>query len=223
MASYAQDLERDAEARVIDRLRTRYQEEGFAFTEHPTRAELPDFFGSYIPDALARKPGHNVAIEVKRRPGPSTEIGLKDLQRLFAGRPEWQLQVVFTGADPLQSETIPAVSTTAIPAEINEIRALASQGHVRPAFVMAWSALEAALRASLDAGRETGPLSAGTIVQAIAMNGYIEPEMERRMRDLVTLRNRVVHGDLAVEPAKSDVDLVLSAVEATLNADAAQD
>jgi hypothetical protein len=221
MASYAQDLERDAEARVIDRLRTRYQEEGFAFTEHPTRAELPEFFGSYIPDALARKPGQNVAIEVKRRPGPATEIGLKDLQQLFAGRPDWQLQVVFTGADPLQSEAIPAVSTTVIPAEINEIRALASQGHVRPAFVMAWSALEAALRA-LDAGRETGPLTPGTIVQAIAMNGYIDPEMERRMRNLVTLRNRIVHGDLGVGPAKSDVDLVLSAVEATLNTDAAQ-
>ena len=53
------------------------------------------------------------------------------------------------------------------------------------------------------------------------MNGYIEPELERRMRDLVTLRNRVVHGDLAAEPAVADVELILSAIEATLNAHAA--
>ncbi|HZZ63586.1 MAG TPA: hypothetical protein VFE63_20865 [Roseiarcus sp.] len=218
MASYAHSSERDAEVRIIDRLRIQYEENGFAFTERPTRAELPDFFGSYIPDALARKPGQNVAIEVKSRPGPQTGTAVKDLQRLFAGRPDWQLQVVFTGADPLQSLSIPTAPATAIRPQVGEIRALVAQGHFRAAFIMAWSVLEAVVRA-LDRGREAGPLTPGAVVQALAMNGYIQPEMERRMRDLITLRNRVIHGDLAVEPAASDVNLIVSAVETALGDD----
>ncbi len=220
MTSDAQYLESETEDQFIERLRARYEENGFTFIVHPERAKLPDFLGSYIPDALAQKPGHNVVIEVKRRPTGSTERALKDIRRLFDGCPDWQFQVVFMGADPLQPVTIPAAGTAAIRSRVSEIRALMVEGHLRSAFVMAWSLLEAALR---NSSREiaTGPLTPGTVVQTLAMNGYIEPELERRMRDLVTLRNRVVHGDLAAEPAVADVELILSAIEATLNAHAA--
>jgi hypothetical protein len=221
MASHARSLEKETEAQFIEGLRDRYEEQGFTFTVHPARASLPDFLGSYIPDAVAQKPGRNIAIEVKRRSGPDTERALRDIRRLFDGRPEWQFQVVFMGADPLQSMTIPTVTTASIRPRINEIRALIVQGHLRSAFVMAWSILEATVRA-LDGRGETGPLTPGTVVQTLATNGWIEPEMERRMRDLIALRNRVVHGDLAAEPARADVELILSAVEASLRADAAQ-
>ena len=220
MTSDAQYLESETEGQFLEGLRARYEDSGFAFTVQPERAKLPGFFGSYVPDAVAQKPGHNVAIEVKNRPTPSTERALKDIRRLFDGRPDWHFQVVFVGADPLQPATIPVAGAPAIRSRINEIRALIDQGHVRSAFVMAWSLLEAALR-TLDSKITTSPLTPGTVVQTLAMNGAIEPDLERRMRDLVTLRNRVVHGDLAAEPAIADVELILSAIEATLNAQAA--
>jgi len=145
---------------------------------------------------------------------------LKDIRRLFDGRPDWQFQVVFMGADPLQPATIPAAGTAAIRSRISEIRALIGEGHLRSAFVMAWSLLEAALR-TLDGEITTGPLTPGTVVQTLAMNGYLEPELERRMRALITLRNRIVHGDLAAEPAITDVELILSTIDAALTAHAA--
>ena len=146
MTSYAQSWQAETEREFIESLRARYEEEGFTFTAHPDAAKLPDFLGSYIPDALAQKAGRNVVIEVKRRQTPSTERALRDIRRLFEGHSDWQLHVVFMGADPLQLVTIPPAGPETVRTRIKEVRTLIAQGHLRPAFLMAWSLLEAALR-----------------------------------------------------------------------------
>jgi uncharacterized protein YutE (UPF0331/DUF86 family) len=186
----------------------------------PAPAELPAFLGSYKPDALARKPGLNIAIEVKRHPSPTTEKRLQDIRRLFEGHADWQLRVVFMGTEPLPSVTIPPARPAAIRKRMDELAALNAAGHHRAAFVMAWSLLEAALH-SIGGQTTSKPRTPGTVVQTLAMNGYIEPEMERRMRALIELRNRIVHGDLNAEPTSNEVELVLSAIQETLSADAA--
>lgn len=219
MASRIQSWEQEAETRFIESLRARFEDEGFTFTAHPMAEQLPDFLGSYVPDALAQKPGHNVVIEVKRQQTRSVEYALRDIRRLFEGRSDWQFHVVFMGADdPLQSVTIPTSAPTAIRSRMSEVRALITQGHRRPAFVMAWSMLEAALRA-LDGEVGSRPRTPGTVVQTLAANGCIEPDTERRMRALIDLRNRIVHGDLVAEPETADIELVLTAIEETLRTD----
>jgi uncharacterized protein YutE (UPF0331/DUF86 family) len=218
VAAHAQSSQ-DSEAQFIETLRERYEGEGFSFTLHPQREQLPAFLGSYVPDALAQKPGHNVAIEVKRRPSPPTEPALKDIRRLFEGHSDWQFHVVFMGTDPLQSTEIPTSAPGAVRGRVDEIRALIVQGHHRAAFIMAWSLLEAALRA-LTSETVSRPRTPGTVLQTLATKGYIEPDIEGRMRSLIDLRNRIVHGDLAAEPAPADIELVLSAIEETLSTDA---
>jgi uncharacterized protein YutE (UPF0331/DUF86 family) len=218
---HTQSWEQDTEAQFMEGLRARFEDEGFTFTTHPETAQLPDFLGSYVPDALAQKPGHNVAIEVKRRVRPSTARAMKDIRRRFEGHADWHFHAVFMGSDPLQSVTIPTSTPATIRSRVSEVRALTTHGHHRPAFIMAWSLLEATLR-TLSGATVVRPATPGTVVQALAMNGYIEPEMERNMRALVDLRNRIVHGDLAAEPATADVELVLSAIEETLGADMSQ-
>jgi uncharacterized protein YutE (UPF0331/DUF86 family) len=98
---------------------------------------------------------------------------------------------------------------------MEEVRALEKQGHHRPAFVMAWSLLESALQ-SVNDDMTSKPRTPGTVVQTLAMNGYIAPDVERRMRGLIALRNQIVHGDVAAEPAAADVNLMLTAIEETL-------
>jgi uncharacterized protein YutE (UPF0331/DUF86 family) len=203
------------ERRFLESLRSRYEGEGFTFTTYPYPAKLPDFLGSYVPDALAQKPGRNVVIEVKQRSAPPTERSLAEISRLFDGHPDWQLQVVLMGG-PLQSVAIPVAKPATVRSGIKEVRALIQQGHRRAAFVVAWSLLEAALRA-LDDETNGHSFTPGIVVQTLAMNGYIEPETEGRMRNLIELRNRIVHGDLVAEPAQADVELVLSAIEETLS------
>ncbi len=209
----------ETETQVIENLRRRYENDGFTFTAEPSAAQLPDFLGSYRPDALAQKPGRNVVIEVKQRQTPSAERALTDIRRLFDGHADWQLQVVVTGTDPLQALKIPIAAPATVRGGIAEVRALAAQGHRAAAFITAWSVLEAAFRA-VD-GEPSRPRTPGTVVQTLAMNGTIDPDTERQVRGLIDLRNRIVHGDLSAEPAPSEIDLVLSAIEQTLGAEAA--
>jgi uncharacterized protein YutE (UPF0331/DUF86 family) len=220
VSSPAQAWSQEAEGQFLNGLRSRYEAQGFSFTIAPDPADLPAFLGSYKPDALARKPGLNIAIEVKRHPSPATQKRLQDIRRLFEGHPDWQFSVVFMGYEPLQSVTIPPAPPAAIRRRMDEVAMLNAGGHHRAAFVMAWSLLEAALH-SIVGETTSKPRTPGTVVQTLAMNGYIEPEMERRMRTLIELRNRIVHGDLNAEPTSTEVELVLSAIQETLPADAA--
>jgi uncharacterized protein YutE (UPF0331/DUF86 family) len=199
----------------LEGLRSRYEAEGFTFTVAPDKSMLPAFMGSYIPDALARKPGRNIAIEVKSRQSAATQAQLQDIRRLFESHPDWQFSVFFSGSGSLPSVTIPRPSPTAIRERIGEVRQLVEQGHQRAAFVMAWSLVEAAFRAD-DENEHRQPLTPGTVVQTLAMNGYIGPDTERSMRGLIALRNQIVHGDVVAEPTAEDVNLLLSAVEEAL-------
>lgn len=201
----------DAERAFMDGLRDRYVGEGFTFVTDPAPDQLPEFLGSYTPDAIASKPGTNLAIAVKPRPGAGTGRSLRDIQRLFAGHPDWQLVVTYMGVDPLANLTIPASPRASILARLQEVRALVPvQRHA--AFVMAWSLLEAALH-SVEDDAPARPSTPGTVVQTLAMLGLIAPETEGKLRPLIEVRNRIVHGDLGTEPSADDVSLVIGAVE----------
>ena len=219
MSSCNVGLGQEADAQFMETLRSRFEKAGFAFTADPAPETLPGFLGSYRPDALAQKPGQNIAIEVKRGFSPSASTGLTEICHLFRGQPDWHLQVIYQGADSAETLPIPAADETTIRNGEDEIRRLLTAREVRPAFVMSWSLLEAALR---NADKETPrrPRPAGTVVQTLAMNGYITPDEERRLRALANVRNRIVHGDLVAEVSERDVESILSAIDATLSAPA---
>jgi hypothetical protein len=219
MNAVAQAASYEAEAEFLERMRSRYEAEGYSFTVAPDRSALPDFLTGYRPDAVARKPGQNIAIELRRHQAQPAERSVQDIRRLFEGHPDWQLHVAYTNAGPLQSITIPTASPETIRAQLKEVRNLSAQGHHRAAFVMAWSLLEAALQ-SVDDAEASRPRMPGTVVQALSMNGFISSETEQHLRALIQLRNRIVHGDVTAVPTPEHVDLVARAIEDTLAADA---
>ncbi|GJD61324.1 hypothetical protein MPEAHAMD_1464 [Methylobacterium frigidaeris] len=217
MAPSLRPRDGEAERHFIETLRALCEQAGFAFQIEPAPDQLPDFLGDYRPDAVARKPMRNFAIDVWSGPDPS-EPPLPSVRRLFDGHPDWHLHVGFMASDPLRAIVIPGADPAQIRAQAAEIRALHAAGHRRPAFVMALSLLEAALRVQSEDADGTNP--PGAVVQALAMNGLIEPETEHALRPLVALQNRIVHGDLAADPMADDVALVLAAVETTLSEEA---
>ncbi|MEN3793846.1 HepT-like ribonuclease domain-containing protein [Fulvimarina sp. MAC3] len=84
----------------------------------------------------------------------------------------------------------------------------------------AWSLLEASFR-YIDTGEASVKRFApGTVLQSLSMEGYIEEEREEALRNLVDTRNRIVHGDLEIEPTNEMVELVLDTVETVLKTDA---
>ncbi|HEX8655453.1 MAG TPA: HepT-like ribonuclease domain-containing protein [Allosphingosinicella sp.] len=220
MSTPARAAQYEGETEFLERLRSRYEAEGFSFAVEPDRSMLPEFMVGYTPDAVARKPGYNVAIELKRQQSPSTHTRLQDIRRLFEGHPDWQFHVVYMNAGPLQSITIPTASPDAIRLQLNDVRKLSTEGHYRAAFVIAWSLLEAALQSVDDAGASK-PRMPGTVVQTLATNGFISSETEQRLRALIQLRNRIVHGDITAEPTAEHIRLVTNAIEDTLAANAA--
>ena len=219
MAAKSFITRQELDAQVVEGLRARYEDAGFTFDASPKPEDLPEFFEGYVPDALARKSGVTVAIAVKGRRTGSTERQLQTLRRLFDGRPDWRFHVVLPAGDAAQhTPPLPVVDAAVIRSRAAEARNLAAQGHRPWALVMAWSLMEASLR--LRNGEPEGRAhSSLSVLQALAENGFVEPESFRHLRELADLRNRIAHGDLTVEPTEADVDAVLSTVEGVLNAD----
>ncbi|MBX5180313.1 hypothetical protein HJB77_29370 [Rhizobium lentis] len=208
----------DFERQALEKLKSQYEEQGFVFSAHPKRDDVPAFLGSYRPDAIARKPGVNVIIEVRQRANPAAERSLNEIRRLVEGQPGWQFVITYGGSDPQATLVIPAASAEAIRERLDEARLLAQQGHRRVAFALGWFLLEAALhRLQSEEGKR--PRAPGTVVETLAMLGYLTPETERQLRPLIGQRNRIVHGDIEVEPSDEDMEVVFKALEEALSED----
>lgn len=206
---------REAEAEFLETLRARYESEGYTFVIHPGSSDLPDFLASYRPDAVATKDGRNIAIEVKSRASAATEQSIVKIRRLFEGRSDWQFTVAYMGGSASGMQELPVADKGTILRRTREAEQLIGSGQLRAAFVMAWSLLEAALN-NVRPEADKRPRTPGTVVQTLAMNGYLPNEMELKLRSLIELRNRIVHGDLAVEPRGEEVEIVLDAVRMVL-------
>jgi hypothetical protein len=211
----AQSWSADAEMQALAKLGAQYIERGYSFSIYPAPHMLPPFLGSYQPDAIAQKQGENIVIEVKHRPNPAIEISLSEIRRLFEGQDDWQFVVSYIGIDASQRISIPTSVKADILQNLEEVRRLLELGEGRAAFVMAWSLLEAALHL-VEKDEYKRPRTPGTVVQSLAMLGLIEPSVEMRIRLLVDLRNRIVHGDLNAKPTNEDVVSILDSVEQAL-------
>lgn len=215
--SAARYEESQAERDLLASLRRQYEAKGFSFEIAPDPKDIPDFLGSYVPHAVARSGNEYFAIEVKSR-SRATDHTLRRIRALFEGHPNWKFVVAYVAEDPLKTLTIKASALPAIRRQLDDIRALAEKGYYRAAFILGWSLLEATLL-NVEAEQEARPRTPGSVLQALAMLGRIDPETERRLRPLILLRNSIVHGDLAVEPTADDVALVTTVIEEALSDD----
>lgn len=207
------------ERQALERLRQRFERQGYTFMLHPDKSQVPDFLGSYKPDAIARSETKNVVVEVTRPRSAASHVRIEKIRRLFEGQPNWELFVVYSSSP--DEQTIPTATPSDIRNRVSEAQRMADQGYRREAFISAWSLLEAALKAN-EHGKEGRPRTPGTVVQSLAMNGYIDDVSERRLRQLIQLRNRIVHGDVNAEPTLENVQQVLRAVVGTLATDATE-
>jgi uncharacterized protein YutE (UPF0331/DUF86 family) len=205
----------ETEAAFLENMRAEFEEKGYRFLVHPRPSELPEFFASYVPDAVALREDGNVAIELKSRETAANQQSLQRIRQLLEGQPGWQLRVAYMGREGGGTRRLPVSSRDSVRTQVREVERLVEGGNVRAAFVIAWSLLEAALN-SARPNSDKRPRTPGTIVQTLAMEGLISEQMEIPLRALTDLRNRVIHGDLTAEPSQADVELVLSAVRAVL-------
>jgi hypothetical protein len=130
---------------ILERLRAAYEKHGFSFVVEPGPETLPDFLGSYRPDAIAQKKGENVIIEIMRRQRSPWEEPFADLHDRIAGHKDWKLNVVYAVKRPEDSIVLPVAHLDTLHHQIAEVEGLQAGGHHRAAFILAWSVLEAVI------------------------------------------------------------------------------
>lgn len=208
----------EGEREVLERLRSSYEQRGFTFVSKPKSSALPAFLTGYIPDALATKGDEKVMIEVKSRQGADTERRLTELRKRIAGHEHWKLSVVYAPGREEDTVLIALPEADSLYRKMDETRELSESGHGSVALVLAWSLLEAALNYKKKPAVAGQLRSPGQIVQSLAIDGYINQSLEKNLRELAVLRNRIVHGDLQASASKAEIETVLEAVSNTLAA-----
>ncbi|MGE0584935.1 MAG: HepT-like ribonuclease domain-containing protein [Flavobacteriaceae bacterium] len=195
-------MSEDTEFEVLQRLVPELEAEGYDVYVHPNRPLIPDFFGNFSPDALALRPGKNLAIEVRKQSRDASRK-LKHIAALFKDQPDWELRIVWI-VPSNNSESLQIQNSETVRRRITEIRELASTGHTEPAVLLAWATFEALARA-ISTQQFARPQTPGRIVQILASEGYITPTEADLLRVLVEKRNRLIHGDLNVEASDQEL------------------
>jgi uncharacterized protein YutE (UPF0331/DUF86 family) len=203
---------------VLQRLRDRYEREGYSFYAYPPGDLLPHFLGNYRPDAIALKDNEKIAIEIKGRTTEQSRMRLSEIARIFQGQKYWHF-LVFNIEDFDRDPNIRVYGVDEIEDALREVDHLAESGQVRAAFVLGWAALEAAVRALLagDPADKMRPISSDQISELLAGTGLVEQNAARMLRELSRVRNALVHGDLGVEVDQPSIqsleDIIRSLVD----------
>jgi len=205
------------ERAVLERLKDRYQRDGYSFYLYPSKDFLPSFLQGYRPDAVALKDNGGVIIEIKSQAGPQKELRLSELARLFAGRQDWRLEIVSAG-EP-QEQTFEAYSRNRIERELLTVEELARGGHLRAALVIAWGVLEAATRALRTRMNQEKlmPIGPNEVSELLAREGIIDQNTAQTLRRLGQLRNAIVHGNFEPKITEAEVDPLVATTRQLLD------
>ena len=163
---------------------------------------LPPFVGAYRPDAIALGKPKNLAIEVKLEGAP-TRSASEELRRRFDADPDWDLRLYYA-RPKARAETVEPVPVESIDVSIHEVEELNAQGQPQLALLRAWATLEALGRILLP-GRFERAQTPGRLVEVLAFEGNVTPTEADLLRDLVSRRNRFIHGSLDVEVDPSEL------------------
>lgn len=157
---------------------------------------LPRFVGEYLPDAIALGKPKNLAIEVNLE-GMPAKSAPDDVRRRFDEDSDWDLRVYY--ARPKKAaEPMEPVPLSSIDASIREVEELSGKRLEQLALLRAWATLEALGRKLLP-GKFERAQTPGRLVEVLAFEGNLTPAEADLARNLLSDRNRFVHGSLDVE------------------------
>lgn len=207
----------ESEKRILDLLRPGYIDQGFTFIEYPSPAELPAFMRGYQPDALALGSEKSIAIEVKTgRSQEAVTERLRSIRDRFSGQPEWEFRVVYADEYPLQP--VFASTKDQINSQIAEAELLLSQDHASASLVLGWAAIEAIARTIEPDFPSRGVATMTRALELLEHLGRLHYEDAERLRRILPLRAKIVHGDFQTRVTREDVEPVLRAARTALQA-----
>ena len=183
-----------AEKHVADMKANQYRSEGYEVF----RDVVLDFLHSYRADLVVRKDGHSKVIEVMTRSSLNATGDIAEIAQQINDQPDWSFELLLVGEPERQSTPLQtfAFEEHDISQRLDEAESTLAAGYQEPAFLLAWSATEAAARVLLAARGVTihGITSAAYVLNQAAFHDAIQYEEYERLRDLIDYRNAIVHG-----------------------------
>ena len=189
-----------SEYETLERLSQAWIGKGFQVLLQPRKNSVPDFLHSYRPDAILTKDGEKIIVEVVRKGQAHTEEKIERLKSLIEGHKGWRLEVVYSGEEV---ESLERVQRQSIIDTVSSAEKL-SVAEPRASLLLMWAALEATAR-NLFPNQTHRPQTPGRVIELLAGSGEVTPSEARILRNLMQLRNRVIHGELEAEVKQSDL------------------
>lgn len=206
--------EHGVERAVLEGVIPALQAEGYQVYFRPSPAVLPPFMKGYRPDAVALKPGKNIAIDVLSRPRTGVDDRERMVRDIFSDHGDWERRVYYVpsgAAEPIMAVGDPSN----VQRLIDNVAALSGEAHGVPALLSAWGAFEAVGRAIIP-DQLSRPQPAARLLEVLASAGYVTPKEAEELRPLVHLRNRAAHGDFTVQVSKDQLDRLIATVRTLL-------
>ena len=174
-----------------------YRRRGYEVIETPSQEQLPDFLSGYHPDLLIRKGEEAIVVEVKSRASLAQDPYIRELARLLHTKPNWNFELVVVsegeqwrdpkGARPFAREDILG--------SIEAAEQLLEAGFSEAALLLAWSAVEAAVRLLTEEEHiMLDRLTPLYILKQALMNGVISRDEYRVLTKIMEYRNALIHG-----------------------------
>lgn len=182
------------EAVTADIIAERYRQDGYEVS----RQSPLEFAPSVRADLLVRKGEEVKVIEIKSRSSLAASRQTSEIARLVRSQPGWSFELVLIGeaelgtplsdAHPLESEGVLE--------RLRSAEKALDDGNAEAAFLLAWSAYEAALRVLVV--EEGLPASDATVPDHVldyaVFNGIVSRDDYERFREFRKLRNALAHG-----------------------------
>ncbi len=183
---------------ALEKVAERYQADGYDVQILPSKADLPEFLQHFTPDMLAIRGHQKVIVEVAERSDLRKDASLSYVAAEVNSQPGWRFDLVVQSRDT----SIDPVVTAATEPTSDDILQLAdtaerlvSSGELMAACMVAWSAVEAALRQiAAKAGLDLESKTPRYLLNALATEGLIPQDDYSTLNSVFRLRNTLAHG-----------------------------
>ena len=171
-----------------------YRNRGYEVSLEATLDFLPDFRA----DLIVRKDGETKVIEVKSRSSLAANPKIRELAEIVESKPGWSFELLLV-AEPEKLESPEGerpLERGHILQRIEEAEHLLAAGHSDAAFLLAWTACEAAIRMLITehGGLGNGITTTNHLVNQATYLGILSRKEYRHLTQVQKYRNAVAHG-----------------------------
>jgi REase_AHJR-like len=200
------------EQEFIQELRSNYEKAGWSVGNITNgRDEL-----GFEPDLLLHRGNEHLVVEVKKEGFVSTRA-TRLIKDLIETKPGWKFELKFIPSNRRRSAHY--VDTSNIRKRLDLAKMLQSQGSYSEAFILAWTSVEATLRALFDTQvqqEQQDIFSPSALFTKGYEDGLIYDNELRQLKRGIQARNRVVHG-LSVDNIEGESSEILHIAEHLLD------